>query len=384
MLAFCPWFWQMRNLINSDIPFLLFTLLALTIIDKLSRTDQRHSSYWLLSILLGVVIYLSYGTRVLGLVLIPTMLALDVIKTRSVRMGTLLALGVFLFLTQLQEYFLGIDFNSSYSTIISPLPGAQPAREASKLLAISQSIPENILANTKLYSLKIFELWSNGISNVPRVLLTLIVSLLALAGFMRACLTKLSAIDLFAILYVGALLVVPVFQGSRYLLPVLPAYFLYCCMGIETLEGRISAKENRKPRAPAIILGLVLVSYAFNYALVQDRSRLFGVADRESTELFEYIRNSTPQNSHIKFLMPRILALYTERHSSMFYMNLPVSTLWQGFRQLGATHLLIYKGPDEWVYESGTKKLVDAMQADLTRIFENKAFTLYKIDYHDG
>ena len=388
MIAFSPWFWLMRNLILSDIPFLLFTLSALIIMDRLSGTTQQRPAYWLFSVLLGLAVYLSYGTRVLGLLLIPAIVVYDLVRNKSVRPGPLLAIGVFLVLHQLQEHLLALDMEKSYTNVIVGVTAqetdAQPVTVISNLLALARRIFLNFIGNTKLYAEVLLNHWDNGVSLALRIGMAVITGLFALAGFIHACRTRLSSLDIFVVFYIGALLSVAFTQGSRYLLPVLPAFLLYCGKGAELLDEHIPGNTMRGLRIPGLLLALVLVSYAGNATLVQDQTVPFGVNDKESTELFKYIRDNTPAGSHIKFFRPRILALFTDRDSSIYNLyNRTPAELLDEFQHAGVTHLLLYKGDEEWSYKTENAPFVTAYSNKLSVVFENEYFRLYKISYHD-
>ncbi len=388
MLAFSPWFWEMKNLILSDVPFILFTLAAIILIDKLSAATREMSAYWLLSILLGLAIYLSYGTRVLGLVLLPTMIVYDLISNRTLRAGPLLAMAVFLVLHQLQGLILALDIDKSYTSAIIDISAEQSGRQSDALLssalAFTQQAIHNAINNTQLYAKVLLNHWDNGISISLRIATAVITGLLALTGFMHYFRRNITALEIFVFFYAGALLIVPVSQSSRYILPLLPAYLLYFCKGGELLETRLSGKTTPGPRVTLILFCLVLASYTGYYAVAQDRTDHPGVTDPDSTETFEYIRSNTPTDSHIMFFRPRILALFADRKSSIYklYMR-SEAEIWEDFRNSGATHLLLYTGSEVWSFKEQNAPLLAAHDRELDVMFRNNSFTLYSIAYDD-
>jgi hypothetical protein len=387
MIAFSPWFWMMRNLILSDIPFLLITLIALIIMDRLTATKQQQTAYWLLSVLLGLVIYASYGTRVLGLLLLPTVILYDLFRNRTIRIGPLLTIGIFLILHQLQTHLLDFSLDQSYSRVIADLTPQKAATPSetwlSGFLSLTRGMLSNMIWNAKLYSVVWVNHWDNGVSLTARLAIAVISSVFALTGFIHSCRSRLHPMDIFVVLYIGALMAVPVAQGFRYLLPVLPAGLLYSCMGAELLERRLIGDTARGLLIPGTLLAFALVSYAGNYHFIQDKNAYFGVMDKDSKELFEYIRNNTAPNSNIESSRPRIIALFTGRKSSYCNLWLPTDEIMDDFQHTGATHLLLYKGDEEWAYKNSFSKLLTEKADYLKAIFENENFRLYKIVYHN-
>ena len=317
MIAFSPWFWMMRNLILSDIPFLLVTLIALIIMDRLTAAKQQQTAYWLLSILLGLLIYASYGTRVLGLLLLPTVVIYDLLRNKTIRIGPFLTIGIFLILHQLQAQLLDFSLDQSYSKLIidlTPQKATTPSETwLAGLLSLARGMLSNMIWNAKLYSVVWVNHWDNGVSLTARLVIAVITSALALSGFIHSCRSRPHPMDIFVVFYIGALMIVPVAQGFRYLLPVLPAALLYTCMGAELLERRLIGNTARGLLMPGALLALTLASYAGNYQFIQDKNAYFGVMDKDSKELFEYIRNNTAPNSNIESSRPRIIALFTGR-----------------------------------------------------------------------
>lgn len=384
---FSPWYWIASNLINSDVPFMLFAFAALIASDRLAESSRHKRGYWLLAVTTGLLVYLAYGTRSVGLLLVPAIVLYDLLRNRSLSAGTLLAIFTFAVCHQLQGSLLTQGMDKSYAKAIVDISSqhveAVGQSAPGSLLSAVEQLVDNIDGNIPVYAKTLLNHWDNGISIALTAGMTVALGLLALAGFINSLARKSSTLDTFFIVYTCVLMVVPVSQSFRYLMPVLPAFVLYIYHGSELLEARLSGRRGGA-RLPALIVALVFAGYLGNYMLVQPKHVYFGVTDPEATELFRYIQEHTPADSHIKFHRPRILALFTGRNSSVYNVaENPADFVWEDFRRTGATHLLLYTG-EGWSQMKEHRQLLDEHRSELKPVFHNAFFDLYRLEFRDA
>ena len=384
-LAFSPWFWELKNIINSDLPFIFFLLTTLIVADRFSTLPTQGRYYWLTAIALGTLTYLSYATRSLGLLLIPALVLHDLLTKRTIRPGTLLAIAVFVLLNLLESHLLDINVASSYVSDVVTLSTSDSASTSTPtsitgmIVGLVMGFAENILPNMRLYAGVLLNYWWNNVSNAFMIFMTIATGLLALTGFIRSCFNNISVFTIYFFIYICALIVVPVNQDYRYLMPVLPIYLLYIFIGAEYLANQLATSRTFR-HTPLVVIALVGMTYTGKYFFSGEASVHESITDTDAVELYDYIRNNIPVDSHIKFAEPRILAMYTERYSSVYnFTDKTLDQIWAGFLHAGATHLLVYKRNVEWAEFLNNRRLVYKFKENLQPVFTSGYFALYKI-----
>lgn len=92
-----PYFWIFKDNILSDLPYLFFSLCSLYFMQR------NHSEKNLgISILLGIFMYLAYGTREIGITLPLALLTYELWHYHKLRSGSLIALALFVLLAGVQ------------------------------------------------------------------------------------------------------------------------------------------------------------------------------------------------------------------------------------------------------------------------------------------
>ncbi len=377
LIALSPWFWSMKNLILSDIPFVFFTVAAILLANKLAKLENSNKQYWLLSIALGITCYLAYGTRSLGLALPATILLYDVLNFRKIRLGTLAALVIFLGFFSLQKYHL--DVNSTYVNVMvnHAEQTVSDAETVTPVIRVVKSLLNSTLLHLKKYPMVLQEYWDNGTSVMLRLAMGLITGLLALSGYIKLVRQKPLPSEIFVAVYCSMLLVVPFFQGYRYILPVVPFFILYLFHGIESLASLTS--KRLAFMFPAAILLLGVASHAGYINQLEKKPAQRGVLDSEAVELYDYLKSNTSKDSVIIFKRPRILALFTQRHSTTYSGDISICQSWENFLQLGATHLLVNtRDPKKDL--KNIQGLITGADNKLIPVFENLSFILYRLN----
>ena len=75
-------FWEHRDYLMSEFPYLMFSFCALLVAEKAYKTLDPRS--WRVSdaLLLSLLLYATYGTRTIGVVMLPALVAADIWKFR--------------------------------------------------------------------------------------------------------------------------------------------------------------------------------------------------------------------------------------------------------------------------------------------------------------
>lgn len=385
------WFWENKDLILSYFPFLMFTFIALVLMDRLYRKEIDPRRRLGLAVTLGLCIYLAYGTRSVGIVLAATLVLTDLVhhRFRKIGLAAAVALGTFLICYAAQNALLDTDKSylaSMGRMLSSPRGGSAGSTSAAGSVTYLESIYGNVVQNSSRYAYVLWKYWDNGVTKIGQGVLFLLTGILALIGFYAQVRKRIGAGDIFLVLYVGLLLVVP-FYVDQYFLPVIPLYLLYVFRGAEVVG-------STRPFQPQIfvlgLLTLILVSFVGTYSPQTFADFSEGVEKRESVELFDFLRQQTPADSVIVFRRPRVAALYTGRRSLVYHKTERPDQLWGFFREVGATHLVVAK--DDRIFQHVGGATVVAAQPQqsfmlpwvehyrhrFTKVFENGDFVVYQ------
>jgi len=394
-MAFSPWFWEAKDRILPDFLFILILYASIVVFDRMYALRQPVLHRYLLALGGGLLVSLLYGTRSVGMLIVPALFLHDIIRRRSISRATLIVTIVFAVFYVTQNAFLHTDqsyFESLKAVDTEEQGGVDTTvREGAAsegMLAVIKSninaLGDRIPRKLHTYGSMMSAYWYIGDSIIPGAILLSVMTVLAIAGFIGFITRSPSMGDYFILTYVMILLVVP-FGQQRYLLPLVPLYLLYIVRATEQL--RQLAKNRRAglysgflKATPAIVSVIIAASYASSYALSDSAVIARGVESSESRELFDFIRENTPENSLLVFHKPRPLALFTGRHAVKYHWEPDLDKLWRDLSDMGATHIVLPKYLDTTVHEDYFfPNIVERYRQNLQVIFENDNFVVYRI-----
>jgi hypothetical protein len=333
ILGFNPVLWNFKEVICSDIPFTFLLYLTLVLVDKGvgdSRVvDQNH---WRV-VAIGALVYLCYGTRAIGIVLVPALILLAVIYWKRGGQSMAWAAGLGLIPCLIQQRFLGGNTNYGNEFRFS-------------LQAVIQNI--------STYSWSLATFWANPYSHGVRNLLFVAATLLALVAYIRRIWSSPSIYEIFLPLYLGVVLLWPNPAGFRYLIPITPIYVFYVLEGVHNLP-----RFRRVPlRELTIVLLLVLIGVSYVAEFTHENFGAFqeGVSRKESIELFSFIQSHTAANDIFIFRKPRALALYTGRRASSYPEAETAAGFCSYFDTIRATYLIEAAALDDRNFENFVHK----------------------------
>ncbi len=409
IIGFNPFFWDYKDHIMSDIPFLLFMCLTIVFVKMTYESNAHQAIYALLA---GLSMYLAYGTRSVGLLLLPSLLisdmsrrwrdnpaarkdhvgmlqppthehrsllvlrrlrpraTLDAIRgaIRAMLLGRpsrfgIIATCVFLLSAGSQNIFVHDD--SSY------LDGLRD------LLMTSQV---NELIYTAYADLKaLLEFFENGYSKTVKTGLFIALLALAATGYVERIRRRkgVDFMDIWIVLYSALLMIVAgFFFDARYAIPAMPLMFFYAFWALKTFT----------PRAQRVAFSLIVCaifgSYIGGYTKMDFGPITEGLRKRETRELFAYITTHTDERDVFVFRVPRVLSLFTNRSAAIFHRPRDDRDLWMYFQKIGARYLVV--GPATLDYAQDDlaflRRFVSKYKRELQKVYSNADFEVYRIE----
>jgi hypothetical protein len=348
-----PVVWQAKDLINSDIPFVALIYLSLRVIEKsypLAGVPKVSAA-----ILVGFLIYLAYGARTVGLILIPALLLYDFLRYRRPTVFAAAAVGFCGILILAQNALLPPD--GSYLDNVKP------------------ALPALVLSNARLYASAMSEFLGNGFSRPAALALFACVSGLAALGYLDRLRKGIGMFEIFPILYAPVIAAWPLNQGVRLLLPLAPLYVYYVFLGIERLAAIAPAAAAKSGRV--LLAAAVIVSYAGAYSRLDFGPNREGPGTPDFAELCSYIRNNTAPASRFIFRKPRALALFTGRSAAIYSDPRDPAHLWRYIQAIGADYIVAGQ-----VFEDDRRYLVPFVtrfEDRLHLVYSNSDFKMYRI-----
>lgn len=363
-----PYFWEYKDHIKSEIPFFVAAYLSIYLVHKSYDAIEAGATNWVkLGYVLatGAAFYLAYGTRSIGLILLPCLGLYDLVRKRKFGLPSAYAVGVVALTIAMivVQYFL-LRSDRAYVELVQ---------------AESQSFLRDwmrfILMNIPRYATSMTQIWDNGYSKLLRVGLTLVMYGLAAIGFWAQFRKKVTFIELFVTLYTVFVLIIPMDGGVRYLLPVVPFYMFYSLQGLRALPQH----RGFRNAAFAAVTAAVLVTYVSGYTTYNFKEIPNGITKQEAVEFFDYIKRQTGENDVVIFTKPRALALYTGRKSSYYPGLLGDKGIWDYFQRIKATHIVLGPAgvePQDQVFLS---EFLSKYRNCVREEYSNGAFSVYRI-----
>ncbi len=344
VLGLHPVFWEFKDQVLSDIPFLFFVYLALWVLLRATERERLQTGTWWSGVLAGFCLYAAYGTRSVGAALPLALIAYDIITLRKYTRFSITALAVFLVGLFLQNTFLHAD--ASYFDDFAIRPGM-------------------VLHNALGYVRYFFDLLGNGHSRVFQGLLFFSMALFFLLGYAQRVRQGITILEIFPILYMAAVILLLPGYRMRFLFPVMPLCLYYIFEGL------------RNRHLFCLIVVSVLVSYAGTYSTLNRGPLREGVEKPESIDLFNHIKNITDVKDVFVFRKPRALALYAHRSASAYHCPKDPKELWDYCLSIHATYLVVGRTfeRDRDYLQSFVMKYAPFLQ----ETYANEDFKMYRI-----
>ena len=302
LFALHPAIWASRQLIGSEAPYLLFSMLVLWWGARPHQNEGKFLSSTTTGVLLGFLLYGSVASRSIGIALLPALLVYGWAQRKP--LGWFLGfVACFTLLVWLQTHWL-----------------VKPASYENQLQGPTNWV---ILANANGYWLALADLFPLpfGLSRVSSLVVVILSALGAwsvcargaptdqTAGGMRSYAARVPLIVWYLAAYVLALHLATVGPSSRLLLPILPIVIALAVAGAQLIATHL-------PHRRRYILPTTLVLAVYYAALFVRYSPNDEAATcEECMEMFAYVRTQTASDAVIVFAKPRAMALLGGRTS---------------------------------------------------------------------
>jgi 4-amino-4-deoxy-L-arabinose transferase-like glycosyltransferase len=374
IFGFNPHFWKFRHHILADIPFLFFTLLAFYVLKEIYERRLFKKRFFLSVFLSAFCIYLSYGTKRLGLFFIPVVFLYDILVFKKITKFCFFTFLLFLFFWKIEKVIFdlsGIVENIATSQIPTWLVKVvkTPSRISFSLKHFYRGL--NIFWGSYYYLPLLKPLFWGAFG-------------LSVLGYGKRIIKKeIYHFDCFFFLTLFFLIFLWGLPHLRYLFSFLPLFFLYLTEGI-----KVVGKWRKSERLRGIIGGILIVFTAFFYFNQYAKAEITpefiknGVTKKEAQELFEYIRKKTDKDAVFIFGKPRPLALFTNRSASVYWrssQNLEYSLIWEYFKKINASYFVLNSPLHPLADLPSVRKFLGKYENCFRKVFQNADHQIYQI-----
>jgi 4-amino-4-deoxy-L-arabinose transferase-like glycosyltransferase len=356
LLGFNPFLWDNKENILSEYPFMFFLFLTFLVILKLWPGNQSSIKLFLRHFIAGILIYLVIGTRSVGLVVLPSFILHEIFKNERAKywylyiLVTVIVVGGLLIL---QNFYL----NSS---------GESYQNQLQNYFSFKQ-----INLNLKAYLQEFAPFWSGDGGSLGQLILYLIL-ISSFSGLILCARNRITILELFTMAYLAVIYLWPMYQGNRFLLPVVPLmllYSLYFC-------NHFDLKAGQKIVRPFYlsVFSLLTLSYFWFHYRADLSPKPDHIEDLAAQEFFTFVRY-LPEDSRLVFDKPRVLVLYTERSAGVApFCTENVEDLGKFFKEKKINYLALFSDDRTCRYD-----FVNMHPEAAPKVFENKSFVVYKI-----
>jgi hypothetical protein len=355
------------NSIGSDMPFMALLYLTLFVLQKAYDVGDGRRPRLRLLLPAAVLVYLAFGTRTLGGLLLPSVLVYDLLRYRRITGWAVLVGVVFVALAASQSALVHSDAAYFDQYAVGP---------------------SFLVQNATGYLGEAAAFWHNGYVKPLGGLIFAVVTGLAVLGYASRVRRRVTLLEVFPVLYAIAVLLFPGYGGRRYLQPIFPLYLFFAFCGLEHawLARRVVLRRVVFASLAVAVTGSYLASATRVHIEVTE-----GIAKAESVALFDYVRRETPDDGVVIFIKPRVMALLASRKASAYHMPTDHAVLWDYFSRIGATHLVVvendvaFAGAEDPARLAYLREFAKAGVARLRLVFANADFSVYRIaDQHVG
>ena len=347
LVGLSPAFWNYRDLISSEFPYLMFSFLALLAIRRGSDVVRgwQHAGWALLA---ASLLYASYGTRTIGIALPGALLGAELMRRRKPGRFVVLVLGVF------------AGFAIVQAVLLTSPRG---------YMAVAHFSTTSVLENVASYAKSLSHVWESGFSQAAQGGLTVVFSGFAAFAFWKRF-RKGSLEAFYVVIYLTILIAWGAQIGVRGLLPVLPIYLTYVVLGITE-----AVERWKKPKARALVAAVavcVAVTYFGGLRQRPWQAALANVNDTSAQELFTFLRSRSQPSDVLLFSKPRSLALFSGRAVGSLGTEEPASESARFVRENGVRFVI----QSSWT-PAAYDQLLASGQFEL--VFGNEDFRVYRV-----
>lgn len=360
-----PVFWDFKETLYSDVAFLALCLMTLLLMRRWRPPASGGGKSWLMrGTFLGCAIYLCYGTRLAGCILLPVLWILDYSNYRRITHFSVAAAVSCALLMAAQEFW--IPQAIYWKMVTDEIPRSMGGQAHS------------IYLNCVIYWSLLAAFWHHRIDAAWAAAIQSVITVFAIYGFIRRVRAQLGPCEIFTFLY-GALLLLHTFaEGVRWMFPIAPFYLFYACLGLLSLK-RLGVRGQGLIAGILFAILMLITLNEYYWKSTQDKFGAIpiGLAKAETAQLFDYIREKTDRDDVFIFRRARFLPLFTGRAAAGYSTKLSDQATWDYLKRVGATHLIVSP-----VFTDDREFLAPFVSRHGTRlleIFSNGDFRLYRV-----
>ena len=365
VFAVSPVLLQFNDLIQSDIPFLFFSTLALLLIEEIILQDDNPIGSPRKNIWLGVILFFAFFVRTNGILLVPTLFLTQVYLYWRTRPRIALDLKRILTIGLIPYLVFGL------LTVINLV--LFPAGEGSHLQHLSALTLSSLVANFSSY----VAMPSLFFASLPQSVIVYGLMLPFFFGGMILNHKRDIHLIIYFVLSYALFIVWPEQQGIRFLFPLLPFFVYFAYRGMTATFFALTKKYQRLGRGLTrgfwLMVTLLFAWTSFGLAfdnLEQGRGPYGNVFDPISLEMFNFVKANTPQDGIVAFYKPRALRLFTDRDTLM------IETC-DALDKANYVVLRKSRGAIDQIAPGDVDSCNPSLQ--LTKIFDNEKFVVYQI-----
>jgi len=373
VFALNPYFFYFKDSVLSDIPFFLFSLFSIFLIQQIVIEKNIWVNKFVSYSLIGFFMFFPYLIRSQGILLIPTLLVCQYISNGGAFKHVLIS---YLRSNKL-EFIPYIIFTILVVIINNLFPNGGSAYLKHLFSGLT---PTSVTRNINYYSVLISTFF--GYLPIPKVFFAITIPFTAL-GIIKN--VKKDYLYLVYIFFTFLLFIFwPYHQGLRFIFPILPFYMYFFLMGLSKISTSlfISGKFNPIKRNLVNIVAIILilgscrsiVTTCFYYNIFNNPNIIEGPYTVESSEMFAYISKNTSEEDIIIFRKPKVMTLYANRMSKNIV----------NFDQIkeSKADYFVYSEHFKNSYSQSIVFQIENYKEMFKLVFKNNKFTIYKIMPH--
>ena len=349
------------NSIGSDIPFVLFLIFSLVVVDVFVRATSERRYVW--GIVAGVAIFLTINVRTVGVALLPTLLLADCIVSRRLKLLSLIVPIAVTGALWTGQRLLGWS-GGTYGFVLhyrffTPIENIQQFYWALTAPLKNSTFPKIATA------------------------IFLLLGVTAAIGLVYET-AKGTIIAVFIAVYSILLLILPDFDsGARYLVPQLLVLGAFAVRGAAVINRSITG-ARRGGEAPVWVTAILgLIWCALVPSPLPPGHWNFGVTSDPARELFAFIREQAPSDALIATSKPRSFHLFTQRTTIRLPELHSRHELDEWLRSHRVTEVAVKYSPARWSYDLTDCPELPLCGAEssprIKQIFRNSDFVLLQI-----
>ncbi len=358
IIGLSPFFRDQKENILADLPAACFILLVFIMDEKRRLTKSKYFFLFLFAL----VIWFGAAIRVTGLLVLPAILLFELIQYKKISRESIIVTITVAGLMVIQSLLMP---SSDYMNI---------------LLSEFEKFSPNIIADNSFGRANNYIRSFTNITHLSFItrlntnlneLIFWIFHITAAVGFYRKASNKFSPLELFVVFYMLLIFVFPGYQGTRYLIPIIPFYFFYSMYCLQGMKVKWVSNS---------LIGVLLLSLTFIY--IDDHNRMprheipDGVQSKSAEETYQFIRENTSDDAVLMCTKPRAFSLFTNRDGIVF----PNAEFKDQFYNLLERENVLYVVSGKFDYFPYIKEEINAHPEVFQQIFSNDLFSIYLVN----